>query len=154
MFVQKQEETSDSKKFIHNVNYKGKNPMTKTQWRRFQHQKKNDALKDVSNIEKNVDRGKSQEPTFFNAFRKPATERIFPPLLDVKKDLSVKDEELTSNFTRSKASLNIIFVVSMLPIEYDVISKVTEDEYDFIKEMTGFHHRNDGSPAEMLLRDG
>jgi len=122
MFDKKQEETSDSKRFLHNVNYKGRNPMTKTQWRRFQRHKKNDAFKDVSNIEKNVDRGKSQEPTFFDAFRKLATERIFPPLSVVKKGLSVEDEELTSNFTDSEASLNIILVVSMLPFEYDVIS--------------------------------
>jgi len=92
-------------------------------------------LKDVSNIEKNVDKGKSQEPTFFDTFRKPATERIFPSLSVVKKGLLVEDEELTSNFTDSEASLNIILLVSMLPIEYDVISEVKEDEEDFIEEM-------------------
>jgi len=54
-------------------------------------------------------------------FRKPATERIFPPLSVVKKGLSIEDGELTSNFTDYEASLNIILVVSMLPIEYDVI---------------------------------
>jgi len=40
---QKREERTGSKRFVHNVNYKGKNPMTKTQWRRFQRQKKVDA---------------------------------------------------------------------------------------------------------------
>jgi len=50
----------------------------------------------------------------------------------VKNGLSVEDQELTSNFTNSEASINIILVVSMLPIEYDVISEVMEDEEDFI----------------------
>lgn len=54
----------------------------------------------------------------------------------MKKGLSVEDEEQTSNFTDSEASLNIYLVVSMIPIEHDVISEVTEDEEDFIKEMT------------------
>jgi hypothetical protein len=53
----------------------------------------------------------------------------------VKKGLSVEDEELTSNFTDYEANLNIILVVSMLPIEYDVISEVIEDEEDFTEEM-------------------
>jgi len=47
-----QKETSDSKKFSYNNNYKGRNPMTKTQWRRFQRQKKADVLKDITNTEK------------------------------------------------------------------------------------------------------
>ena len=95
--------------------------MTKTQWRRFQRQKKVDAQKDVTNVNKNADKGKNQGPAVFDMFRKPATERIFPPLSVVKKGLSIEDGELTSNFTDYEASLNIILVVSMLPIEYDVI---------------------------------
>ena len=54
----------------------------------------------------------------------------------MEKGLFVEDEELTSNFTDSEASLNIIFVASMLPIEYVVISEVTEDNEDFTEEMT------------------
>ncbi|KEH33480.1 hypothetical protein MTR_3g040270 [Medicago truncatula] len=67
----------------------------------------------------------------FKMFRKPATERIFPPLLVVKENLPVEGEELTSNFTNSEASFDVICVVSILPIEYDVTLEVTEDEYDF-----------------------
>jgi hypothetical protein len=93
-------------------------------------------LKDVTDANKNADKGKNQERAIFDAFKKLATERIFPPLSVVKKGLSVEDEELTSNFTDSEASLNIILVVSMLPIEYDVVSEVTEDEEDFTKEMS------------------
>jgi len=110
--------------------------MMKTQWRRFQRQKKVDALKDVTNSNKNADKGNNEGQATFDTFRKPATERIFPPLLVVKKGLSVKDEELTLNFTNSEASLNIILIISMLPIEYDFVSEVTEDEEDFIEEMT------------------
>jgi len=44
-----QNEAGDSKKIAYNNNYKGKYPMTKTQWRRFQRQKKDDALKDFTN---------------------------------------------------------------------------------------------------------
>jgi len=57
----------------------------------------------------------------------------------VKKGLSVEDEELTSNFTDFEDNLNIILVVSMLPIEYDVISEVTKDDEDFTKEMAAHH---------------
>jgi len=90
----KKNEASDSKKFAYNNNYKGKYPMTKTQRRRFQRQKKADALKDVTN----TDKGKSKQMATFEMIRKPATERIFPPLSIVKENLPVEDEELTSNF--------------------------------------------------------
>jgi len=54
--------------------------------------------------------------------RKSATERIFPPLSVVKENLPVEDEELTSNITHSEADFDVICVVSILPIEYDVTS--------------------------------
>ena len=92
-------------------------------------------MKDDTSTNKNLDKGKSQKPSVFEAFRKSPSERIFPPLSVVQKGLYVKDEELTSNFTHFEASLNIILVVSMLPIEYDVISKVTEDDEDFTEEV-------------------
>jgi hypothetical protein len=92
-------------------------------------------LKDVTNVSKNVDKGSNQQPTIFDTLRKPATESIFPPLSGMKKGLFVEDEELTLNFTDSEASLNIILIISMIPIEYDVISEVTEDEEDFTEEM-------------------
>jgi len=49
-------------------------------------------LKDVTNVNKNADKGKNQGSAIFDTFRKPATERIFPPLSVVKKDFSVEDE--------------------------------------------------------------
>jgi len=70
--------------------------MTKTQWCRYQRQKKADALKNITNIDK-------------------SQEKIFPPLSVIKKDLPREDEEVTSNFTESEPSLDIMCnVVSVL----------------------------------------
>jgi len=127
-----QKEASNSMKYAYNNNYIGKHPMTKTQWRRYQRQKKADALKDVTNTGK--DKGK--RVAIFEMVKKPATERIFPPLPEIKKDLPKEDEVLTSNFSDSEPSLNIICnVVSILPIEYDIMSEVSEVEEDFTEEM-------------------
>jgi hypothetical protein len=126
-----QKETSNPKKFAYNNNYTGKNPMTKTQWRRFQHQKKDDALMDITNIEKQ----KEKQVTLFEMVRKPATERIFPPLTVVKENLTKDDDEMTSNFNSSEADFDVICVVSILPIECDVTSEIVEDDGDFTEEM-------------------
>jgi len=67
--------------------------------------------------------------------RKPTIEIIFPPLSAVKDNLTKDDDEMTSNFTSSKADFDAICVVSILPVEYDVTSKITEDEGDFTEEM-------------------
>jgi hypothetical protein len=118
-----QQETSNSNKYAYNNNYKGKNPVTKTQWRRYQRQKKASALKNVTNVEK---REEKQE-TVFEMVERPATERIFPPLPTLKKDLPKEDEEITSNFSESDPSLDIVCnVVSVLPVEYDVPSEVNK----------------------------
>ena len=61
---------------------------------------------------------------------------FFPPLSTIKKDLPREDEEMTSNFSDSEPSLDIVCnVVSILPVEYDVISEVSEVETDFTEEM-------------------
>jgi len=57
--------------------------MTKTQWRRYQRQKKAGALKDVTNVGKT----KGKQVSVFEMVKKPTTERIFPPLSTIKKDL-------------------------------------------------------------------
>jgi len=68
----------------------------------------------------------------FEMVKKPATERIFPPLSDIKKDLPKEDEELTSNFSDSEPSLDIdCNVVSVLPVEYNIVSEINEVEDDF-----------------------
>jgi len=105
--------------------------MTKTQWRRYQRQKKASALKNITN----VDKGEGKQETVFKMVKRPATERIFPPLPTLKKDLPREDEELTSNFSESDPSFDLVCVVSMLPVEYDVPSEVNEVESDFTDEM-------------------
>jgi len=42
---------------------------------------------------------------------------------------------MTSNFSRSEPSFDVICVVSVLPIEYDVPSEVSDVESDFTEEM-------------------
>jgi len=64
--------------------------------------------------------------------RKPATERIIPPLSVVKENLAKDDDKMTSNFNSSEADFDVICVVSILPVEYDVTSEITEDEGDFV----------------------
>ena len=104
-----QKEASNSKRYAYNNNYKGKHPMTKTQSRRYQCQKKANALKDVTN----VDKGEGKQEAVFKMVKRPATERIFPPLPTLKKDCPEEDEELTSNFSESDPSFYLVCVVSL-----------------------------------------
>jgi len=131
-----QEGASNSKQFAYSNNYQAKHPMTKTQWRGYQRQKKADALKNITN----VDNDKGKQPAVFEMVKRPATERIFPPLSTIKKDLPREGKEVTSNFTESEPSLDIMCnVVSVLPVEYDVPSEIDEVESDFTEEMA--HHK-------------
>lgn len=70
--------------------------------------------------------------------KKPMRERLLPPLPTIvkpnRKD-AMKNEEnvmLTDNFNpRSESGLDIICnMISILPIEYDQITEVTEEEVD------------------------
>jgi len=124
-------ETSDSKTFPYNNNYKDRNPMTKTQWRRFQRQKKADVLKKITNTEK----GKEEQVATFVLIRNPATKRIFPPLFVVKENLEKDDDEMTLNFNSFEADFDVICLLSILPVECDVTSEVIADEGDFTEEM-------------------
>jgi len=126
-----QKEMSDSKKFAYNNNYKGKNLMTKNQWRRFQRQKKTNVLKDITNTEK----GKEKRVAAFEVIRKPATEKIFSPLSESKENFTKEDDKMTSNFNSSEANFDVICVVSIFPVEYGVTSEINEDEGDFTEEM-------------------
>jgi len=54
--------------------------MTKTQWRRYQRQKKAGALKDITNVGKN----KGKQVTIFEMVKKPTIERIFSPFVNYK----------------------------------------------------------------------
>jgi len=71
----------------------------------------------------------------FKMVKRPATERIFPPLPTLEKSCPEEDDEMASNFSGSKPSFDVICVVSVLPIEYDVPSEVSDMESDFTEEM-------------------
>ena len=88
-------------------------------------QKKADALKD-----------EGKQETIFEMVKRPNTERIFPPLPTLTKFFLEEDEELASNFSEFDPSFDLVCVVSVLPIEYDVPSEVNEVESDFTEEMT------------------
>jgi len=66
------------------------------------------------------------------------------------KDPPREDEEMTSNFSDSGHSLDIVCnVMSILPVEYDVISEVNDVEIDFTEEMANhkplcYYVMNDG----------
>jgi len=126
-----QKEASNAKQYAYNNNYKGKHPMTKTQWRRYQRHKKVNALKEITN----VGREEGKQEAVFKMVKRPATERIFPPLPILEKNCLEDDDEMTSNFSGSDPSFDVICVVSMLPIEYDVPSEVSDVESDFTEEM-------------------
>jgi hypothetical protein len=71
-------------------------------------------LKDITNVDKGIEK----QETVFEMVKRPATERIFPPLPTLKKDLPKEDEEMTSNLSESDPSLDIVCnVVSVLPVE-------------------------------------
>ena len=89
-------------------------------------------MKDVTNVGRN----KGKQVAIFEMVKKPATERIFSPLSTVKKDIPREDEEMTSNFSDSEPSLDMICnVVSILSVEYNVTSEVNEVVTDFTEEM-------------------
>jgi len=70
-------------------------------------------LKDVTN----VDKGEGKRETNFEKVKRPAIERTFPPLTTLKEDFLEEDEELTSNFSESDPSFDLVCVVSVLPIK-------------------------------------
>ncbi|KAK2436375.1 hypothetical protein QL285_021373 [Trifolium repens] len=102
--------SEDVNKYSYKNNYKGKHPMTRTQWHRFQRQKKLAAT--------NLQTGQYKEVA-----RRPAKERILPPIEENK----MEDDDLLD----SEPDFDVIRVVSILPSEYDVQTEVTELETDF-----------------------
>lgn len=111
-----QKETSDSKKFAYNNNYKGRNLMTKIQWRRLQRHKKADVLKDITNTRK------EKQLVDFEVIRKPTTKRIFPHLSVIKENFTKEGDDMTSNFNSSEPDFDVICVVSIIQVEYDLTS--------------------------------
>jgi len=114
----------ESKKYAYNNNYKGKNPITKTQWRRFQ-RPKNGVV--VSLEDKTIDPNDDQR--MVKPGRRPAKERL--SLLLVKDDPG-EDDELDSKFMDSEPDFDVICnMVSIFPAEYDMVSEVEDSEEEF-----------------------
>jgi len=111
----------ESKKFAYSNNYKGKNPMTRTQWRRYQRSKKGVPTSLEDEI---VDPEGDQR--MVQSKRRLAKEKLFLPLVEEDPN---GDNELGSGFTDSKPNFDVICnLVSILPAEYDMISEVDDSE--------------------------
>ncbi|MCH79898.1 hypothetical protein A2U01_0000659 [Trifolium medium] len=117
---------SEAKKYSYKNNYKGKNPMTRTQWRRFQSQKKLAS----QNVQAG---GNANAVKKTEVARRPIKERISPPNAPSKtEDAGVEDEFMDDDILESDGDLDIpVNIVSILPIEYDVWSEITDEEDDF-----------------------
>jgi len=119
----------ESKKFSYCNNYKGKNPMTRTQWRRYQRSKKGIS----ASLENEIADPKGDQ-RMVESNRRPAKERLSLPI--VKEDPN-EDNELGSGFTDSELDFDVICnLVSILLAEYDMISEVDDSEEEFdLKDM-------------------
>ena len=112
------------RKFSYSNNYKGKNPMTRTQCRSYQRSKKgiSISLKDETLDPKGDQR-------MVESKRRPAKERLSLPLVEEDPN---EDNELGSGFTDSEPDFDVICnLVSILPAEYDMISEVDDSEEEF-----------------------
>lgn len=111
--------------------YKGNNPMTQTQWIRFQRNKK------VAREATQKTTPKSEEERKKEQYR-PTKERLAMPIPRVGLMLTevndfgdnINDEMVSDNFEDSSEDDLIIYcnIVSILPIEYDYIFEVSENE--------------------------
>jgi len=111
----------ESKKYAYNNNYKGKNPMIRTQWRRCQRSKK-----DISTSLEDETFDPKGNQRMVESRRRPAKERLSLPL--VKEDPD-EDDELGSEFMDSEPDFDVICnVVSILSAEYDMVSEVDGSE--------------------------
>src|ERR1044072_1062373 len=134
----------------------GKNPMTRTQWRRYQRKKKAEAQASTSSTNANfppltkahVGKRITFPPlTKAQVEKRRIAERLFPPLPPIIEgnekipESNEDDTMLTDNFdSGSEEDLNIICnVVSIMPAEFDRVSEVTEDEYDSVTKESKDH---------------
>jgi hypothetical protein len=113
----------ESRKFAYCNNYKGKNPMTRAQWRRYQRSKKGIS---TSLEDETVDPKGDQR--MVESKRRLAKERLSLP---VEEDPN-GDNELGSRFIDSEPDFDVICnLASILPAEYDMISEVDDSEEEF-----------------------
>jgi len=88
----------ESRKYSYRNNYKGKNPMTRTQWRRYQRSKKGIAAKA---------NGKAVDPKekLVEMVRRPVKERLSLPPVEGNAD---RDDEMDSDFMDSEPDFDVI----------------------------------------------
>jgi len=135
--------TFELKKYAYGCNYKGKNPMTRTQWRRYQRSKKA-----VSTGLENETVDPKGDQEIVRSKRRPVKERLSLPLVEEDPN---EDNELGSGFTDSELDFDIICnLVSILLAEYDMISEVDDSEEEFDPKDMGeykpiYYFVNDGS---------
>ncbi|MCI30453.1 hypothetical protein A2U01_0051662, partial [Trifolium medium] len=100
--------------------------MTRTQWRRFQRQKK--LASQDAQAGGNANTVKQVEVA-----RRPIKEIIAPPSDPSKtEDLGAEDEFMDDDLLEFEGELDILVnVVSIMPIEYDVWSEITDEKDDF-----------------------
>ncbi|KEH38130.1 hypothetical protein MTR_2g461810 [Medicago truncatula] len=114
----------ESRKFVYSNSCKGKNHMTRNQWRRYRRSKK-----DISTSleDETVDPNGDQRTVVSK--RRPTKERLYLPLIEEDPN---EDNELGSRFTDSEPDLDVICnLVSILPAEYDMISEVDVANEEF-----------------------
>lgn len=114
-------------------NYKGKNPMSRSQWRRQQRRSKDER----EPIEKDIEESSTNQPQFNKEVedKKPVGRKLFSPrMVTPEEKISeqpLKDDDmLTDDFdSGSESSMNInCNVVFVLPREYDQVTEVEESE--------------------------
>ena len=101
------ENPDESKKYTYCNNYKVKNPMTRTQWRRYQRSKKGiTASAD--------DKAVNPKEKMVEIVRRPVKKMLsLPPV----KENVVRDDEMDSDFMDSEPNFDLVCnVVSILPI--------------------------------------
>ena len=121
------------------ANYKGKNPMTRSQWRRFQRNKK--AQRELTSNE--VGESSTNQTSFAAPVEEKslAQRRLFAPKKTevcvernteepTNKEPTNDEDMLTDNFdSDGESSLNInCNVVFLLPHEYDQVTEVEDSE--------------------------
>ncbi|WJX94328.1 hypothetical protein P8452_75757 [Trifolium repens] len=121
--LQETKAESGANKFGYRNNYKGKNPMTRTQWRRFQRKKKM-ATQNVNA------RGNATVVQKVEMARRPAKERLSPVAEGNENEEDYMDDD---DLLDDEPDFDVLVnVISILPAEYDVESEVNEVEDDLV----------------------
>jgi hypothetical protein len=123
------ESGSEAKKYSYKNNYKGKNPMTRTQWRRYQRQKK-------LAIQSPNAGGNIKVDQKIKLAKKPTNEKVYVPVetseAENEKNTKNEDDYMDDDLSDDEDDFTVLVnVVSILPVEYDVPSEVTEEDNDF-----------------------